>query len=42
MSFDSARRIIAMYQQSNEQRISEGVQTAYNEALASIKMSRQH
>lgn len=34
MSFDSARRIIAMYQQSNEQRISEGVQTAYNEALA--------
>ena len=33
MSFDSARRIIAMYQQSNEQRISEGVQTAYNEAL---------
>ena len=33
MSFDSARRIIAMYRQSNEQRISEGVQTAYNEAL---------
>ena len=34
MSFDSARRIIAMYRQSNEQRINEGVQTAYNEALA--------
>tara|TARA_R100000005_G_C5002633_1_gene210337 strand:- start:4621 stop:6333 length:1713 start_codon:yes stop_codon:yes gene_type:complete len=33
MSFESAKRIVAMYRQSNEQRISEGVQTAYNEAL---------
>ena len=37
MSFEAARRILQMYQQSNTQRINDAMRSAYNEAMTAFQ-----